>query len=319
MAGEYGPIFKLATPGGIRLFLSGPELVDEVCDDARFDKKVGGGLANLQRGELSAGLFTAEHRRPAVAPGAQHPHVAVQPAVDARLHAQDARHRRPADGQVVAAQPGRGGRRPRGHDPADARHDRAVRLRLPVQLLLPRHPAPVRRGDDAHPRRVPGPGPAAADPDPAPHPRAAADGGGRGVHERPGRTGSSPSAAPRSRVRPATPSTPATCSAGCSPGVDKQTGEKLPDENIRAQCITFLVAGHETTSGLLSFAIYYLIKNPAFADRARAEVDAVLGATAAPTFEQVQRLTYVRQVLDESAAAVADRARLHPRTPTRTP
>src|SRR4029079_4524673 len=37
-------------------------------------------------------------------------------------------------------------------------------------------------------------------------------------------------------------------------GADRQTGERLPDSNIRAQCITFLIAGHETTSGLLSFA-----------------------------------------------------------------
>ena len=83
-------------------------------------------------------------------------------------------------------------------------------------------------------------------------------------------------------------------------GVDKQTGEQLPDENIRAQCITFLIAGHETTSGLLSFAIYYLLKNPDVLARARAEVDEVLGSTAAPTFEQVHRLRYVRQILDEA-------------------
>ena len=83
-------------------------------------------------------------------------------------------------------------------------------------------------------------------------------------------------------------------------GVDRQSGEGLPDANIRAQCITFLIAGHETTSGLLSFALYYLLKNPAFLERARAEVDEVLGDTASPTFEQVHRLTYVRQVLDES-------------------
>src|SRR5919202_6532156 len=37
-------------------------------------------------------------------------------------------------------------------------------------------------------------------------------------------------------------------------GVDKQTGERLDDVNIRYQIITFLIAGHETTSGLLSFA-----------------------------------------------------------------
>jgi cytochrome P450/NADPH-cytochrome P450 reductase len=82
-------------------------------------------------------------------------------------------------------------------------------------------------------------------------------------------------------------------------GVDRD-GEHLPDRNIRAQCITFLVAGHETTSGLLSFALYYLMNDPAVLARARAEVDAVLGSTGSPTFEQVQRLTYVRQVLDES-------------------
>src|SRR5919202_2115870 len=83
-------------------------------------------------------------------------------------------------------------------------------------------------------------------------------------------------------------------------GVDKATGERLPDRNIRAQCITFLIAGHETTSGLLSFAIYYLLKNPAFLARARAEVGEVLGTTAEPTFDQVHRLRYVRQVLDET-------------------
>ena len=45
-------------------------------------------------------------------------------------------------------------------------------------------------------------------------------------------------------------------------GVDRQSGEKLDETNIIAQCITFLIAGHETTSGLLSFALYALIKNP---------------------------------------------------------
>ncbi|KAK7432595.1 hypothetical protein QQZ08_000802 [Neonectria magnoliae] len=36
-------------------------------------------------------------------------------------------------------------------------------------------------------------------------------------------------------------------------GRDPQTGEKLSDENITNQLITFLIAGHETTSGMLSF------------------------------------------------------------------
>ena len=60
MAGEYGPIFRLAIPSGTRLIVSGADLVDEICDDTRFDKLVGGGLANLRKGAADAGLFTAD-------------------------------------------------------------------------------------------------------------------------------------------------------------------------------------------------------------------------------------------------------------------
>ena len=60
-------------------------------------------------------------------------------------------------------------------------------------------------------------------------------------------------------------------------GVDRKTGERLDDLNIRYQVITFLIAGHETTSGLLSFAVYYLLNNPDVLARASAEVDRVLG------------------------------------------
>ncbi|HEY7811662.1 MAG TPA: cytochrome P450, partial [Nakamurella sp.] len=64
------------------------------------------------------------------------------------------------------------------------------------------------------------------------------------------------------------------------------------------------VAGHETTSGLLSFAIYYLMKNPQFIAQAREQIDEVLGSgdgtVADPTYDQVHRLTYVRQILDEA-------------------
>jgi cytochrome P450 / NADPH-cytochrome P450 reductase len=85
-------------------------------------------------------------------------------------------------------------------------------------------------------------------------------------------------------------------------GVDKRTGEKLSDENMVAQCITFLVAGHETTSGLLSFAISYLIKHSDVVARAQEEVDRVLGTDTSvlPTFQQIQALTYVTQIRNET-------------------
>lgn len=79
-----------------------------------------------------------------------------------------------------------------------------------------------------------------------------------------------------------------------------RTGERLSALNVRRQVITFLVAGHETTSGALSFALHYLSRNPRVAARARAEVDRVWGETVVPGYEQVAKLRYVRRVLDEA-------------------
>lgn len=36
---------------------------------------------------------------------------------------------------------------------------------------------------------------------------------------------------------------------------DSETGVGLSDESIASNLVTFLIAGHETTSGLLSFAV----------------------------------------------------------------
>lgn len=74
---------------------------------------------------------------------------------------------------------------------------------------------------------------------------------------------------------------------------------RLDEVNIRNQVVTFLVAGHETTSGALSFALHYLAQHPEILAKARAEVDAVWG-DGTPTFEQVAKLRYVRRVLDET-------------------
>lgn len=60
-------------------------------------------------------------------------------------------------------------------------------------------------------------------------------------------------------------------------GVDKRTGEKLSDDNITNQLITFLIAGHETTSGTLSFAFYNLLKNPDAYEKIQQEIDHVVG------------------------------------------
>jgi cytochrome P450/NADPH-cytochrome P450 reductase len=85
-------------------------------------------------------------------------------------------------------------------------------------------------------------------------------------------------------------------------GVDRKTGTTLDAENIRFQLITFLIAGHETTSGWLSFALYFLVKHPEVMARAVAEVDSVFGVDHQmdPTFVDIQKLSYLDQVLKES-------------------
>ena len=77
-------------------------------------------------------------------------------------------------------------------------------------------------------------------------------------------------------------------------------GSDLDAANIRYQMINFLVAGHETTSGALSFALYFLSRHPEVFARARTEIDDVWGAVERPESEQIGKLRYVRRVLDES-------------------
>jgi cytochrome P450 / NADPH-cytochrome P450 reductase len=85
-------------------------------------------------------------------------------------------------------------------------------------------------------------------------------------------------------------------------GVDRTTGEQLDDVNIRYQINTFLIAGHETTSGLLSYTLYALLKHPDVLKKAYEEVDRVLGPDldVKPTYQQVTQLSYITQILKEA-------------------
>lgn len=75
--------------------------------------------------------------------------------------------------------------------------------------------------------------------------------------------------------------------------------EPLSDENIRSQVLTFLVAGHETSAGLLSFALHRLASDPSLCAAVRAEVEAVFGERE-PTRVEVQSLNLVLRTLSET-------------------
>ena len=81
---------------------------------------------------------------------------------------------------------------------------------------------------------------------------------------------------------------------------DPQTGERLEDLNIRYQILTFLIAGHETTSGMLSFAFYHLLRNPAILAQAYAEVDRVLPGDKRCDYADIAKLDVIERILKET-------------------
>jgi len=82
-------------------------------------------------------------------------------------------------------------------------------------------------------------------------------------------------------------------------GVDPKTGQKLSESSIIDNLITFLIAGHETTSGMLSFAFYAMLKNPATYRKAQLEVDEVVG-TGPIRPEHMNKLPYLSAILRET-------------------
>ncbi|MEJ4112993.1 cytochrome P450 [Corynebacterium kroppenstedtii] len=80
---------------------------------------------------------------------------------------------------------------------------------------------------------------------------------------------------------------------------DHVTGQRLSDQNVKNQLMTFLIAGHETTSSLLGFCVYRLISNPQVFTTARKLVDDKLEGRF-PTFEDLDELGYIDQIMYET-------------------
>ena len=85
---------------------------------------------------------------------------------------------------------------------------------------------------------------------------------------------------------------------------DADTGEGMTDGQLRDELMTLFIAGYETTANALAWTWSLLSEHPEVEEQARAEVAQVLGERV-PTAEDVPRLRYLSQVLEESM-------RLHP-------
>jgi cytochrome P450 len=87
----------------------------------------------------------------------------------------------------------------------------------------------------------------------------------------------------------------------------RDEGSSLTDAEVRDQVLIFLLAGHETTSTALTYALRLLGRHPDVQDRVRAEVAAVIGDSDV-TPRHAAALAYTTMVLKETM-------RLYPSAP----
>ena len=297
LAHKHGPIFEIALPGrASRVIVSGHSLVDELCDESRFDKMVNAGLHELAEGPGGRGLFTSE----TADPNWSKAHNVLLPAFS--MDAMRGYFPRMLD---IAMQLVQKWERLNPDDTIDVPAD-MTRLTLDTIALCgfnyrfnsfyrdTSHPfvaamVGVLEAAQTQARELP-------------------------IQSRlhPGRAGQirADQQLMLKTVQHVIEERRGSGAVGtigdlldCMlTGVDRHSGEKLDDSNIIAQCITFLVAGHETTSGLLSFALYALLKHPEVLARGYEEVDRVLGTDLGvlPTYAQIHQMPYVSQILDET-------------------
>jgi cytochrome P450 len=80
---------------------------------------------------------------------------------------------------------------------------------------------------------------------------------------------------------------------------DRERDQPMPDAQLVREVMTLIVAGHETTAGLLNWVWYLLSRYPQVQTKLFYEFDR-LPWGGAPAIDTLQRYTYTRQVIDET-------------------
>lgn len=84
-------------------------------------------------------------------------------------------------------------------------------------------------------------------------------------------------------------------------------GADIDNKQLRDDLMTMLIAGHETTAAVLTWALFELLRNPECMKKAQEEVDRVIGDRT-PTLDDIKEMKYVRLV-------IAETLRLYPEPP----
>jgi cytochrome P450 len=91
---------------------------------------------------------------------------------------------------------------------------------------------------------------------------------------------------------------------------DSETGFRMTDEEVRDEVVIIFIAGHETSALASTYVWYLLSLHPHVEAKLHAELDTVLGGRA-PCFDDLDKLSYTRMVIDEAM-------RLYPPAPMLT-
>ncbi|CAB9527938.1 LUTEIN DEFICIENT 5, chloroplastic [Seminavis robusta] len=76
-------------------------------------------------------------------------------------------------------------------------------------------------------------------------------------------------------------------------------GADIDNKQLRDDLMTMLIAGHETTAAVLTWALFELTKHPEEMAKVREEIDRVVGDRV-PTYEDMEKLEYTRLVIAET-------------------
>jgi cytochrome P450 len=102
---------------------------------------------------------------------------------------------------------------------------------------------------------------------------------------------------------------------------DPESGRGMSDEDMRANILTFILAGHETTANALTWTLYLLSQSPEWRQRAEAEADQAFDPqqpaaierceTLRAVFEEAMRLYPPAAMLSRQAIADDELAGVH--------
>ncbi|MBX2997672.1 MAG: cytochrome P450 [Caldilineaceae bacterium] len=81
--------------------------------------------------------------------------------------------------------------------------------------------------------------------------------------------------------------------------VDEESGERMTDAELRDEAVSLFLAGYETTSVAMSWALHFMTQQPEIRQRLQQEVDTVLGERK-PTMMDLRQITYARNIMQES-------------------